>query len=561
MYQCLTSPTRNPVNLLRNKNGWPGYLMSRPHLIIHNAQIATMNPAQPQAAALACQAERILAVGEDAKVLSLAGPDTRIVDLQGAFVCPGLTDSHLHLTWWAESQSGRIVLLDNITSLAHALDKIRLKASELTEDQWLLGRGWDKNHWVEQRFPTASELDTVTGDRPAVLSSHDGHSTWVNTVAMRIAGITCNTPDPDGGRILRDASGHPTGVLQENAAEKIWAVLPEPSTQQMQADLKNACHQANSMGLVAVHHCETGEAMQPLINLHDAGELTLRVSRYVSATELDTLTTQGITSGAGDEYLRIAGVKAFLDGALGGQTAAMFEPYQGTENTGVLTMSPDELVRLIHQATQAQLAVALHAIGDRAVHEALNAFEEVKRTWSGPWPRHRIEHAQHIQPADIPRFAQLCVIASMQPVHMLADIATCERTLDRRCKDAFPLQALLNSGAEITLGSDTPVEVIDPLTGMKAAILRQDHTGWPAEGWYPQQCLTSYQALHGYTLTAARAAGEEKYRGSLETKKLADFVVFSHNLLTIKPEYLTKVETVATVMAGNPVWDSRNLFS
>ena len=393
------------------------------------------------------------------------------------------------------------------------------------------------------------------------MASHDGHSIWVNSIALQITDITRDTPDPEGGRILRDEAGNPTGVLQENAAEAIWAALPEVSAKQTRTDLKNACRLANSLGIVAVHHCETGESMQPLIDLHDTGELTLRVSRYVSASELETLATEKISAGAGDEWLRIAGVKAFLDGALGGQTAAMFEPYQGTDNSGVLTMSPDELIQLIQHATQMQLAVALHAIGDRAVHEALNAFAEVKHTWSGPWPRHRIEHAQHIQPADIPRFAQLDIIASMQPVHMLADIATCERTLGRRSEDAFPLQALLGSGAEMALGSDTPVEIIEPLVGMKAALLRQDHTGWPPAGWYPQQRLTPQQALYGYTLGGARAAGEDHYRGSLEATKLADFVVFSHNLLTIKPELLNTIETIATVVAGNPVWDSRKIFS
>ena len=528
-------------------------------LIVCNGRFITFDAHCPHATALAAWKGWILAVGDEAAVDGLRGPATMVMDLGGRFACPGLCDCHVHLAQWALVASGRMVHLDGARSLSEALDRIARGRDRAVVAGWLRGRGWDKYHWAEDRFPTAADLDAVTGDIPAALPSHDGHSLWVNTAGMRAAGITPEVEAPPTGRILRDAAGLPTGIFQEGAMGLIWKHVPQPSVDELARALREALPVAASAGLTRVHNCESADSMQALQRLRDEGALTLRITRFLPAADLDAALAVGLCSGLGDEWIRIGGLKAFLDGALGAQTAAMLEPYQGTADAGQLVMEPQDLVDLLTRATQARLAVALHAIGDRAVRLALDAFAEVRRS-AAHWPRHRIEHAQHIHPDDQPRFATLGVIASVQPVHMVADIATCERHVPGRTGWAFPLRGLLDSGARLAMGSDAPVEIIDPLAGVRSAVQRQGRDGWPEGGWHPEQKLTPIEALHGYTLGAAYAGGEEALGGSLTPGKVADVVVFSHDP-TAGPEGLQAARVVATVVGGRPVYDAEGLFT
>jgi predicted amidohydrolase YtcJ len=531
-----------------------------PDLIVHNGRVATLDAAGSLAQALAVWRGRIIATGLSADMLSLAGPGTRLVDLRGRFACPAFTDCHVHLTWWALSAGGQTADLDGARSLAEALARVADLARRDPPGGWLRGRGWDKNHWAELRFPTAADLDRATGERPAAMASHDGHSVWANSAGLRAAGITPQTPDPPGGRILRDGHGRPTGVFQEAAAGLIWEALPDPSLEETVDALEAALPVAASLGIAGVHNCESGDAMGALQLLRARGKLTARVTRFVPAASLDALISLGLTSGFGDEWLRIGGVKAFLDGALGGQTAAMLAPYDGTGNAGVLTMEEAELEDRVERATGAGVAVALHAIGDRAVRLALDVFERVRARHPGAWPRHRLEHAQHVSPADVPRFAALGVLASVQPAHMLADIATCNRHLASRTAEAFPLRSLLGAGATLCLGSDAPVEIMDPLAGLRAAVERRGWDGEPAGGWHPEQRLSVAQALAGYTRGAALASGEEHLRGSLEAGKVADLVVLSEDILT-RPEALADTRVLATVVGGETVHDPAGLLA
>lgn len=294
--------------------------------------------------------------------------------------------------------------------------------------------------------------------------------------------------------------------------------------------------------------------------LRDGDRLPLRIVRYPPAEMLPAMSGLSLCAGFGDEWISIGGVKAFLDGALGAQTAAMLAPYEGSDDAGVLTMGAEELLDLVQRATGAALPVAVHAIGDRAVRMALDAFETVKDRWEGPWPRHRIEHAQHLTEQDVPRLGRLGVVASMQPAHMLADIDTCARHVGGRSRWAFPLASLAASGAVLAFGSDAPVETIDPLVGLRSAVTRRSWAGTPAEGWYPEERLSVQQALAGYTTGPAYAAGRGNVAGTLEPGKLADFVVLSDDPRTVPPDELERVRVVATVVGGRVAYDAAGLF-
>ncbi|NPV46380.1 MAG: amidohydrolase [Armatimonadetes bacterium] len=527
---------------------------------VTNAELFHGAAADPAASALAVSGGRIACVGSTADAVAVAGPGARVVDLQGRFLCPGFVDCHVHLSWLAMTLSGRTVDCDGTRTLQETLQRVREALPRAVVGGWLRGRGWDKNQWPGDLFPTARDLDTVTGDVPAALASHDGHSVWANSAALRAARVTQETPDPPGGRIIRDATGQPTGVLQEAAAALIWDAMPNPLREEISAALREALPQLSALGLTGLHNCEAGDGRSAILQLRDGGALPLRIAHYHPADQFEEVVELTRSGGGEDQWVRLGGLKVFVDGALGGQTAAMLEPYEGSEQAGLLTMDPEEFANLAWRATEAGLALAVHAIGDRAVRMVLDGFRQVRSAWSGPWPRHRIEHAQHVHPADQPCFGQLEIIASVQPAHMLADIVTCERHLGARSRWAFPLRSLLQGGARLAFGSDAPVETVDPLVGLRSAVQRRRHDGTPAEGWYPEQKLTVAEALRGYTLDAAYASGEEAARGSLEPGKLADFVVLSRNPLTTPPDELQDVRVEATVVGGRPTYDPQGLF-
>ena len=533
----------------------------QPDLILHNATIATCDAGDCVASALAIWRDRICAVGADEDVLGLAGGGTRVIDLDGRFVCPGFIDCHVHISSWALVASGRRIDLEGSETLSEALQRVREGLRLTPLGGWLQGRGWDKNQWPEGRFPAAADLDAVTGETPTALRSHDGHSLWVNSAAMKLAGIPDRIDDPPGGRILRDDAGRSSGVFQESASGLVQEHVPAPTLREITDALGEALPKASALGLTGAHNCEGADALRALQRLRDDGELTLRVTQYPPAGSLEHVAELGLTSGFGDEWLRIGGLKAFLDGALGAQTAAMLEPYEGSENAGVLTMSPEELQELALRATRAGMPLALHAIGDRAVRIALDAFQAARRDCDSPWPRHRLEHAQHVHPGDIARCAELGIIASVQPAHMLADIDICELRLGARSRWAFPLRSLLSGGVRLAFGSDAPVETMDPLAGFRSALARQRRNGTPPEGWHPQEKLTPTQALRAYTTDAALAAGEETIKGSLEAGKLADFIMLSEDILCLPIEGLAEVEVVATVVGGRPTHDPDGVLS
>lgn len=527
---------------------------------VTNATLFQGAAADPTATALAVSSGRIVCVGSNTDAEAAAGPGARVLDLGGRFLCPGFVDCHVHLSWLAMTLAGRTVDCEGTRTLAEALQRVRDAMPRAVVGGWLRGRGWDKNQWPGDRFPTATDLDAATGDVPAALASHDGHSVWGNSAALRVAGVTPQTADPAGGRLLRDAAGQPTGVLQEAAAALIWDAMPAPPVEEIAAAMREALPRLSALGLTGLHNCEAGDGRSAVLQLRDSGALPLRIAHYHPAAQLDEVIERAQVTDHADECVRLGGLKAFVDGALGGQTAAMLEPYEGSGQAGLLTMEPQEFTELARRATAAGLALAVHAIGDRAVRMVLDGFVQVRNAWSGPWPRHRIEHAQHVHPDDQPRFGQLGVIASVQPAHLLADITTCERHLGERSRWAFPFRSLLQGGARLAFGSDAPVETVNPLVGLRSAVQRRRHDGTPVEGWYPEQKLTVAEALRGYTLDAAYASCEEANKGSLEPGKLADFVILSRNPLTTPPDELGDVRVEATVVGGRATYDPEDLF-
>src|SRR5438105_9267454 len=501
------------------------------------------------AEALVAKHGRIAAVGASS-ALRDAYPEARAIDLRGGLLVPGFTDAHCHFLWWA-IQATRLDLSETST-LDAALAKIGAHARSLREDAWLVGGRFDKNVWG--RWPHREELDRVSRGHPAVLRSRDGHSRWANSRALAVAGVTRDTPTPEGGEIERDASGQPTGVLGENAIRLLDAVIPQPTRDDVRRALRWGQTEAVSRGLTAIHDLDNPmpDAHRGFQELLDVGALHLRVHMGIPHARLDAAIDLGIRTGLGSEWLQFSNLKIFTDGALGSQTAALEQSYEGTDYAGVLTVDRAQLRADVQRAADAGIGVAIHAIGDRAVRVALDAIEAAGG--SRGRLRHRLEHIQLIRDDDITRFARLGVIASMQPIHATSDRDIADRYWGARCARAYTWRSLRDAGVTLAFGSDAPVEPIDPLLGMYAAITRKR----PADvrPWYPEQRITLDDAIAGYTSGAAFAVGREAELGTLEVGKWCDAVVLARDIFREPAEVLLDPSLVrATITAGEVRYD------
>ncbi len=497
------------------------------------------------AEALACRDGRVIAIGRAAD-LRHDHPNAERVDLAGGLMTPGWHDSHVHFTWWA-IQMDQIDLRDE-PSLDAALAHIDAYGRQLPAGAWLLGGRFDKNTWG--RWPTATELDRVTAGRPAALRSRDGHSRWLNTAGLRAAGIDASTVAPAGGAIDHDASGAPTGILKENANHLADRVIPAPTGAELFAATGLGQREAHRRGITAIEDLEQGAAFEAFQRRRDLDQLRIRVAMGIPHASLDHALALGLRSGLGDEWLRVGHLKIFTDGALGSQTAALEEPYEGTDDRGLLTIEPQRLDADVARAAEGGIAVAIHAIGDRAVRVALEAIAPTRG--SQPSLRQRVEHVQLLRPEDIARFGALGVIASMQPIHATSDRDLADRYWGAgRVTRAYPWRALLDSGARLAFGSDAPVEPIDPLLGIHAAVARQR----PADRdrWHPEQALTLDEAIAGYTSGAAYAMGMERERGTLAVGMRCDATVVERDLAVTPPADWTALRVTATVVGGEIV--------
>ncbi|MGH2371967.1 MAG: amidohydrolase, partial [bacterium] len=442
-------------------------------VVYHHARVHADSGPQPRADALAVSGGRLLAVGR-ADDLAAAFPRARRVDLLGLHVFPGLIDAHLHFV--AHGLALLQVELRDTRSIAEAARLVGREAAALPPGAWTLGRGWDKNIWADDRFPTRHDLDAAVVEHPVALSSKDGHLLWVNTAALRLARVTSQTPDPPGGAIGRDHTGEPDGILKEEAKVLIHRVIPSPTGETREQAVRAASAEFHRLGLTGVHAFtgasdEGAVQFDTLQRLRDRGELAIRVTATVPDRLLESATQAGLRTGAGDAMLRVGALKIFADGTLGSQTASMLEPFDGQPgNLGIRVRTPDEIDDLVRRANDAGLWCAIHAIGDRANRDVLDIFDRHLDASRRAGARHRIEHVQLLHPEDAPRFARLGVTASMQPIHATADRDIAERYWGARARWSYAWQSLTQYGTRLAFGSDAPVETPDPWRGIYAAV-------------------------------------------------------------------------------------------
>jgi len=490
--------------------------------------IWTMDPAHPRVTAVAWRGDQIIAVGDDAAVRAAAGPGAKVIDLHGRAATPGLVDAHCHLYGLGADLEN--VSVRDLTSEAETVAVMADAAKQRPAGQWLIGRGWDQNRWPGQQFPTRAQLDKAIGDRPVVLERIDGHAIWVNSVALREAGIARATPDPAGGKILRDAAGEPTGVLIDNAEGLIFSREPSASPELRAQRLRAAAKVAIAAGLTGVHEMGIDEATADAYRaLAAAHELPLRVHAFLSMP--DNVERLATPPAPATGRFAMRGVKIYADGALGSRGARLYEPYSDDPgNTGLWRTEPAAITRDVDAAVAGGWQVAIHAIGDAGVGAVIDAYLAADKAHPGDH-RLRIEHNQVIAAKDVPRMAAAHAIASMQPTHATSDMPWAEKRVGAtRIKGAYAWRTMLDHHIPLAAGSDFPVEQVPPILGLYAAVTRQDAKGTPAGGWYPEQKMTMAEAIAAFTSGAAYAEGAEATRGVLAVGRHADLTVFSGKL-------------------------------
>jgi hypothetical protein len=518
-------------------------------LAVVNARVWTGNPRRPWADAVAVRGDRLAAVGSSAEVRKLAGPGARVVDAAGQFLVPGFIDTHVHFV--AGGFRLASVQLRDARTPAEFAARIRAFAATVPKGTWIQGGDWDHEQWGGE-LPTRAWIDALTPDHPVWVNRLDGHMALANTAALRAAGVTRDTRDVAGGTIVRDAAGEPTGVLKDNAMELVDRTVPAPDPALADRALDAAMAYVARQGVTSVHHMGGWDDLAVFDRAHAAGRLRTRIHAAVPLSTWARLRDTVATRGRGDAWLRIGGLKGFVDGSLGSHTAAMLEPFtDAPHDRGLFVTPPESLYAWTKGADAAGLQVMVHAIGDSAIRTQLDVFARVAQE-NGPRDRRfRIEHAQHIAPADVPRFGAQGVIASMQPYHAIDDGRWAEKVIGPvRAQGTYAFRALLDTGATVAFGSDWFVAPPTPLEGIYAAVTRRTLDGAHPGGWVPSQKITVDEALRAYTRAGAYAGFDEADRGTLERGKLADFVLVDRDLTRVPPETIRDAQVVLTVVGG-----------
>ena len=481
-----------------------------------------------------------------------------VINAHNAVMMPGLIDAHGHLL----GLGGNLLEVDlrDSKTMGEAAQWVADYALAHMDQDWIKGRGWNQELWSDRSFPTAKALDKVISQKPVWLSRVDGHAAWVNTKALQLAGITRDTKDPVGGQILRDPQGNPTGVLIDNAMDLVADVMPTESTKQYQAQLNAAGEHLLSVGITAMHDAGVGHHVYDFYLARAAAQtLPVRIYAMLSATDpqLDDMLDTGLIRSA-DDFLSIRSVKAYGDGALGSRGAALLKPYSDAPHQhGLLLTQPEDFPTIFQKVLGAGFQLNFHAIGDKANRMVLDEFEKTFATVGGQSLRNRVEHAQVIDVNDLPRFAQLNVLPSMQPTHATSDKNMAEARIGKaRMAGAYAWKTLVDSGIAMPLGSDFPVELANPFYGLHAAVTRQDRNNQPLKGWYPEQALSVKQAFKGFTLDAAYAAHMEDTLGTLTPGKWADFILVDQDIFSIAPQNIWKTKVMQTWLAGEKVFDA-----
>ena len=528
-----------------------------PDVIIINARVHTVDPRRPSAEAIAVCGEIVARVGTSAEVKALAGPATRLVDAGGRLVVPGFNDAHVHLLSGAEEIVG--VDLRPATSEGELARRLGVYAATLPKGRWITGGYWDHEAWPGKALPTRRLLDAVTPDHPVFVQRLDGHMGVANSLALKLAAVTRATVSPDGGTIVRDASGEPAGVLKDNAMDLVARVIPRDSLEVTIDKARAALRHAASLGVTTIQDMTaSGAELRAYQALRAAGELTARIYS-IQNHGIGGLRDAGVTSGFGDDWIRVGGLKLFADGSMGSGTAAFFEPYADDPSTsGLLLQSPEALEKAMFDGDAAGFQLVVHAIGDRANAIVLDALEKLVRVRGARDRRPRIEHAQVVRDADKARFKPLGAIASIQPSHCIDDMRWAEQRIGAtRAADAYNVKSFVDAGAAIAFGTDWYVEPLDPMLGLYAAVTRQFADGTPGGGWHPEERITMDQAIEYYTLGAAYAEFAEARKGSIAEGKLADLVILSRNLFAIPPREILSTRPTLTMVGGRVVFEAR----
>jgi len=529
-------------------------------LVVTNGRIYTADAARPVVDAMAIRGGRVVFVGDRAGAKALTGAATQVLDLDGQTVIPGMTDAHAHVL--GLGQSLRNVDLVGTTSYDAVIARVVERAMQTPKGEWIIGRGWDQNDWGDTRWPSHEALSRAVPDHPVYLERVDGHAAVVNALAMQRAGLTRATKDPSGGQIIRDARGEPIGVLVDNAQSLVERSIPAATRAQVKGMIAAAITEMHRWGLTGVHDAgASAQTLELYEELGGEGALDMRLYAMISdhAPTLEAWFRRGPQSGLFDGRLWVRSIKLYQDGALGSRGAALLEPYSDDASTsGLLVSAPAHIREVADRALVAGFQVNTHAIGDRGNRLVLDAYQAALAARPTADHRFRVEHAQILHSDDIPRFAALGVIPSMQASHQTSDMYWAGNRLgETRLRGAYAWRSLLETGTIIPNGSDFPVEYVDPLISFKASVSRQDAKGWPVGGWFPEQRMTREEALKSMTIWPAYAAFQERELGSLTPGKHADFVVLDQDLLRIPDAMLSQVRVRSTWFAGRKVYERR----
>ena len=529
-------------------------------LIIQNARVWTVDRSQPEAQAVAILGDRIVAVGSSQQVGRWRGPDTRLVDAGGRRLMPGFNDAHVHFVDGGSQLDN--VELNDATSPQEFARRIGERAAKTATGSWLLGGDWDETKWSPAELPTKELIDAATPNTPVAVNRYDGHMVLANSLALKLAGLTAQTPDPDGGVIVRDKNGNPTGALKDAAQDMLFKVIPPLTHDQRRHAIERALEHAASLGVTSVQNMNPDYADIAVYNeLLNEGKLTTRIYAAPLITQVDDQVKIGIRRAFGGPYLRIGAVKAYADGSLGSATAYFFEPFSDQPgNRGILSdeMHPISLMRdRMMRADAAGLQICTHAIGDAGISAILDIYAEIEKQHGNRDRRWRIEHAQHMAAKDFDRFARLHVIASVQPYHAIDDGRWAERRIGHdRATRTYAFRTFLDHGVRLALGTDWNVAPLNPMLTLYAATTRATLDGKNPNGWFPEQKLTIKEAIEAYTMGSAYAEFQENDKGSITPGKLADMVLLNGDILNIDPVQIRDVKVLKTWVGGKLTYDA-----
>ncbi|HUL15905.1 MAG TPA: amidohydrolase [Terriglobales bacterium] len=532
---------------------------TEPITLFRNAHIYTNDPQSPWAQSMLVRGGEILAIGDDAEVSALADSSMITVDLQGRFVMPGFNDAHVHVG--GAGEDFQAVRLNGCASVQELQKRLAEAVAQHKEGEWITGSGWDHTFWPDKKFPNRQELDAVAPNNPVLLTHISGHVAVVNSLALKLAGITKATPNPPGGEIERDANGELDGMLKEGAAmHLVETKIPPLTMEQHKRGIEMALADVAKNGVTSIQDFSPGDSFEIYRQLKDAGKLTVRITEWLPfVLPLEKLEEMRKDGGTTDPWLKTGSLKGFLDGALGSRTAALLAPYSDDPSTsGILTADPAKFQAMAIERDKAGFQINFHAIGDRANHVALDIFAAVLRA-NGPRDRRdKIEHAQVVAPGDFERFAQLNVIASMQPSHETTDMRWAPLRLGpERSKGAYAWATMEKYGVRLAFGTDYDVEPISPFRGLYACVTRELPDGGPPGGWEPQEKISLADCIRAYTSGSAYAEFEEGKKGELKPGEYADFIVLSNDLTKMPPADYLKTEVLQTVIGGRTVYQKK----